>query len=421
MQLNLFSHQAEFVSDITTRNLLLCGGYGSGKTKALVVKLIVLAKLNPGCVGIALSPTYAMAIRTLVPTIEDELAVHNIKFKFNKSELVFYIDVGHGKITTLYILAAETFKRAAGLNCAFFGIDEADLLSHETFVAAWRMLSSRLRRGKVYQGVAVTTPEGFRGCWTHWVDEVQKNPALMKDRRLIQASTYDNPTLPPEFIQDLETQYAATPQLLRAYLRGEFVNLSGLPVYPRYKPAYDGGNWTHKTLDSFPDYPLHIGLDFNKSINPCEVHVIDKDYRYLVDEIYGLRDTDACIAEIKARYPNRIIDFYPDANGFEERNNYEKNFGTNRVHYNEANPRVFRRVASLHVGILNPVTGERKYFVNPEKAPQADKSLRLQVYNQKGEPDKDGGLDHPCDAAGYLSIRYWPADELGLERQAMRL
>jgi phage terminase large subunit len=427
MQLSVFKHQAEFLADTTTRNLALIGGYGCGKTKALALKLIILAMLNPGCIGIALSPTYKMAIQNLVPTLEEELREHNIRFNFNKSEMRFTVKVPGGE-TTIHVLAAEHYKRAAGLNAAFFGFDEADLLSTEIFLAAWKMMSSRLRKGKVFQGFAVSTPEGYRGCWRHWVDDVQNQPTLASSRRMIRASTYDNFTLPPEYIADLEAQYP--PNLIKAYLHGEFVNLKGTPVYYRYNPAYDAednsgrivsGNWTRKTVDSFPNHPLHIGLDFGKDNNPCEIHVVQGDYRYCLDEIYGLKNTDECIAEIKRRYPDRQKYFYPDANGFEAIQNYERHFGSAAVFYNPANPRVSKRVAALHWSIQNPLTKVRHFLINPERCKHLDRGLTQQVLNEKNEPDKAAGIEHANDGAGYVHVWNWPVDESSLDRQSLRL
>lgn len=428
MNFDAFSHQAEFLADTATRNLALIGGYGCGKTLALAWKLIILSWLNPNCIGIALSPTYKMAIQNLVPTMEEELRTQNIKYTFNKSEMVFRIKVPGGE-TTIHILPAEHYKRAAGLNAAFFGFDEADLLEPHVFEAAWKMMSSRLRKGKVYQGVAVSTPEGFRGCWKHFVDEPKNNIKLAKQRRIIHASTYDNFTLPPEYIKDLEDQYP--PHLIKAYLHGEFVNLKGLPVYYRYNPAFDStdengnkisGNWTRKTIDHFSnDHPLHVGLDFGKSNNPCNIHVIQGEFRYAVDQLYGLRNTDECIAAIKQKYGNREMHFYPDANGGECVYNYEKHFGPQYVHYNPANPPISERVASLHWGIQNPLTKVRHYLVNPDTCKQLDKSLQNQVLDEHSKPDKSGGWDHSNDASGYFHITYWPLDKHLLDRQALRL
>ena len=44
------------------------------------------------------------------------------------------------------------------------------------------------------------------------------------DRKLIKMRTADNPHLPPDFIERLKEEY--DPNLLQAYLNGEFVNLN---------------------------------------------------------------------------------------------------------------------------------------------------------------------------------------------------
>jgi hypothetical protein len=412
LEWNLFKHQAEFVSDIKTRNLLLVGGYGCGKTKALAVKLITLSQLNAGYEGIALSPTYQMAMKVLIPAIEDELRSHDIPFKFNKSptELMFRIRA-NGKETKLHILAAETYKRAAGINAAFFGVDEADLLDTDTFLAAWQMLSSRLRKGRVYQGVAVSTPEGYKGCYQFWVEQPRQN-AMIEDRRIITASTYDNFTLPAEYIAGLEAMYP--PHLISAYLKGQFVNMAGKPVYWKFDKDL---NVTQKTISDFPNQVIHIGQDFNKKINACVIHVVKDNKSYAIDEIYGCNDTQALSDEIKRRYPwhfqNNAIRFYPDASGFEGIQNLKRNFPENGLdgkpnfRYSAANPKVDRRVAAVNEK-FKPVGGQPESFVNPHKCPELWKGLIQQTYDKNEEPDKKSGIDHSLDGHGYFINRIWP-------------
>jgi hypothetical protein len=48
-------------------------------------------------------------------------------------------------------------------------------------------------------------------------------------------------------------------------------------------------------------------------------------------------------------------------------------------------------------------------------------SLQKQVYNPKQEPDKEGGLDHPVDAAGYFHVKRWPVDEGVMKSEGLRL
>lgn len=408
---DLFQHQADFLADTTTRNIALIGGYGSGKTEALIAKLITLAHLNPGYEGIALSPTYRMAITVLIPRLEEALKARGIKHAWHKADMYFDIFV-NGKKTKLHILAAETYKRAAGINAAFFGVDEADLMDTDTFLAAWQMLSSRLRKGKVFQGVAVSTPEGYKGCYKYFVEDIANNPKLKKARRVITASTYDNFTLPKEYIEGLEQQYPE--HLIKAYLKGEFVNLVGKPVYWKFDKEL---NRTDLTILDFPNQVLHIGQDFNKNINACDIHVVKNNRSYAIDEIYGSTDTQVLANEIKRRFPwhfaNNAIRFYPDASGFEGIQNLKRNFpefapdGKPNFRYGAANPRIERRVAAVNEK-FKPVGGQLESFVNPTKCPELWKGLIQQAYDKNQEPDKKSGIDHALDGHGYFIYRTWP-------------
>jgi PBSX family phage terminase large subunit len=408
MHLELLKHQADFVSDTTTRNLSLIGGYGSGKTKALALKLITLALKNPGCDGIALSPTYQMATKVLIPTIEQELRDHGIAFQFNKTEMIFRIRV-KGTETRIHILAAETYKRAAGINAAFFGIDEADLLNLDTFVAAWMMLSSRLRKGKVFQGVAVSTPEGFRGCYKFWVEDIAQNPKLAKDRRMIKASTYDNHFLPREYIEGLEAQYPE--HLIKAYLHGEFVNLAGRPVYWKFDKEL---NVISKTIADFPQHVIHVGIDFNKGINATVIHVVKNNQSFAIDEIYGAHDTQLLSDEIKRRYPwhvqNNAIRLYPDAAGFEGIQTLKRNFAEfgpdGKANFRTAAKDIEKRVAAVNTK-FKPVGSGPESFVNAAKCPELYKGLIQQTYNRSEEPDTKSGVEHALDAHGYFIVKTW--------------
>jgi phage terminase large subunit len=405
---SLLSHQANFIEDTTTRNLALVGGYGAGKTKALAYKLITLALHNPGYEGALLSPTYGMAIKVAVPTLEECLRESGIRFDFSKSSMVFDLKI-LGKTTRIHTLAAENYKRSAGLNLAFFGVDEADLIQADIARAAWQMLSSRLRRGQVFQGVAVSTPEGYGFLWQYFVDEVRQKPELVTSRRLINAKTRDNPFLPKEYIEELEAQYP--PHLIKAYLEGEFVNLVGTTVYYCYDVAH---SVTTKTLADFPNHALHVGIDFNVGKMPGIISVVDNQMAYAVDEVYGARNTEELIQQLKRRYPGRFIICYPDATGKAMKSSatysdiallQQAGF---EVKARSSNPRVADRVAAVNLR-LKDLGGFRRAFVNPAKCPKLAEALIRQAYDKSGEPDKSNGFDHPVDAWGYFIHFNWPA------------
>ncbi|MDV7677376.1 terminase family protein, partial [Acinetobacter baumannii] len=66
-----------------------------------------------------------------------------------------------------------------------------------------------------------------------FVKEANKSEAKRKLYGMIQASTYDNEAnLPDDYISSLYESYP--PQLISAYLRGQFVNLTSGAVYPDF-------------------------------------------------------------------------------------------------------------------------------------------------------------------------------------------
>jgi hypothetical protein len=416
LSLDLMSHQAEFVADTTTRNLCLVGGYGAGKTRALATKLITLSLLNPGHEGIALSPTYGMSQKVLIPELEQQLRDYEIKFDFNKSNLVFSIKTGFNAKTRIHVLAAESYKRAAGINAAFFGVDEADLIQPDLARAAWRMLSSRLRRGKVFQGCAVSTPEGFNFLWQYFVDEVQQRPELEADRRLIKASTYDNHFLPPAYIAELEAQYPE--HLIKAYLLGEFVNLAGKVVYYNFDRR---ASHADLTLADVPmTEQLYLGMDFNYAGMSTVTAVKRNDGLVIVDELIGANNTEEAIQQIKQRYFGRPIVIHPDPAGNQRKSSASD---TDIVQLRKAglpvrsmssHPLVKDRINSVNGLFLNHLM-ERRLLVNTKTCPHTTKALTTQIYDDNGQPNKKTALgvnetkvDGPLDALGYLVYTHHP-------------
>jgi phage terminase large subunit len=414
LNLELLQHQADFVEDTTTRNIALVGGYGAGKTKALATKLIVLSILNAGFEGIALSPTYGMSQKVLIPEIEAQLREYQIPFRLNKSDLVFYIHVTPIKLTKLHILAAETYKRAAGINAAFFGVDEADLIDPNLARAAWQMLSSRLRKGLVYQGCAVSTPEGFNFLWEFFKKEVEEDPKLNASRRLIKAKTLDNPFLPESYIEELRTQF--DPLLLTAYMDGEFVNMVGSPVYSAYDKEL---NDTELTVDELHrDIPLHCGIDFNNNNMSCTVGYVAANKAYIIDELMGHKNTMALIHALKARYgEHREIYVYPDASGKANKTSASSSdieqltAAGFQVFALNGNPPVKNRINSVNARFANgQMPPRRALFVNQRTCKTLVKCLLQQTYKLDGSPVKDNVLDGPVDALGYFVYYIWPID-----------
>jgi hypothetical protein len=129
------------------------------------------------------------------------------------------------------------------------------------------------------------------------------------DRKLIKMRTQDNPYLPPDFIERLQANY--DPNLLRAYLDGEFINLTTGTIYDRF----DRAKHVITELPSIDNEPLRVGIDFNVTNMSAVIGIRSGNGLVIIDEISGAHDTDALGAEIRRRYPDHRIYGYPDASG----------------------------------------------------------------------------------------------------------
>ena len=429
LDLDLLPHQAEFIADTTTRDLALVGGRGCGKTFVLCVKLIVLAMLQAGEVGAALSPTGPMASKVLIPEMLDALNRMGFRegktFHFNKSERRIDIRVGK-KWSTIYVLSAENVRDGLGLNLAFFGVDEADTMDTDTAYEAWRKLSGALRAGKpeFRQKVAVSTPEGFGFMHQHWVETVTDENRHM--RRLIRGRTMDNPFITSDVIADLKSTYPA--HYLAAYLEGEFVNMAGRTVYDHYG-WQDGFNLTTLGLsDVDQNERLHIGVDFNVDGMSAVAAIMRGRDVYLVDEILGCFNTQELVDRIKDEYAGYQLTVYPDPAGNQRRSSTDNTDhallrqGGLNLRVMSSHPRVRDRVNSVNAMFLNG-DKDRRLHINKTACPGLHKALMTQVWGSNDKPEKGVSIglpttkntliDGPLDALGYFVYTNFPVRGFG--------
>lgn len=405
-EVELLKHQYEFLSDEETRYLALVAGYGAGKTHAFCYKTLFLAARNVGYSGAIMEPTYGMIKRVLLPKMFELLDKAGVKYSFAKSDSIFTFHFAEGD-TTVYCLSGENYMRMAGMNLAFFGVDECDTINKSTARSMWNMAMSRLRSGNVFQGFTTSTPEGFNFLYEFFVEEPSSDEKKAKERKLIKGKTRDNPNNPPEFIQSLLDNYP--PQLIKSYLEGEFTNLNSGAVYPNFERKL---NHTDLSLKDFPNYPLHIGQDFNIGHCASVVHVIHQGNPIAVDELVDIYNTEQLIQTLKERYGKRHITIYPDASGGQGHTNASmsdlqmlKQAGYD-LNYTSRNHAVKDRINAMNAMLCNS-NGNRRYLINTKICKEYTKCLEQQAY-KNGKPDKDSGVDHMLDAGGYFIYRMYP-------------
>ena len=289
-------------------------------------------------------------------------------------------------------------NRIRGQNLSFALIDEIDTSSMEVAQKASEMVLARLRGGKNPQLAVASTPEGFR-----WLHRTFVEVEDQTDRHLIRARTLDNPHLPDGFVDSLYRNYP--PNLLAAYLEGNFCNLEATTVYPYFDRDL---HWTDESLR--PDDRIFIGIDFNVGCCFMEICVRRGDEFHFLDE-YHPKDTPSVITKIQELYPDHIargnVIVIPDAASRQRTttNAAESDLALLRkggftVKAQPSNPAVEDRINAMNVLMIH------KRFRVSTRCRYLIRSLETQAFDDKGRPDKSGrGVEDksgPADACGYV-------------------
>ena len=399
MSVGLFTHQEKFVYS-KAKFPALVSGYGAGKTFALCCKAVVEMGYNAGYTGLLMSPTYRMIKDTLQPTFEEVLKYAKFNYEYSATDNRYrcYWSDGYADVI---LRSAENYRRLAGLNLAWAGLDETALLKDDK---CWQMVLSRLREGNTLRAFVCTTPEGFNYVYDYW----KENPKTGYE--LIQANTQDNTRLPQEFIDTLIENY--DDRLIKAYMQGEFVNL----FYGTTYYNFDRRNNVKKT-EYNRNKPIYICLDFN--VDPlcaCLLQISNTSPKVQVFDEVKIRHsggqelmTEQMARTIKDKYPNNTYYCYPDPSGSQRRTSAIKT-----DHDILRDEKFIVRVRKQAPRVVDRVNAVNKIFDNnciiDPKCRGLIRDLE-QVINKEGTRDIDKSnseLTHFSDGFGYFVDYEYP-------------
>lgn len=402
--------QAEFLQ-LPQKFRAYVAGFGSGKTFVGCTSLCKFAWENPRINAGYFAPTYAQIRDIFYPTIDEVAHAFGLSAKIHASNKEVDLYSGKKYRSTIICRSMEKPETIVGFKIGQALVDELDVMKADKARHAWRKIIARMRYNVegVRNGIDVTTtPEGYKFVYEQFVKAPREKPELGQLYGLIQASTYDNAAnLPDDYIPSLRDSYPA--QLIAAYLRGQFVNLTAGSVYPDFCRIANNSNAEEK-----PGEPLHIGMDFNVLKMAAVVYVIRDGLPIAVGEFTDIRDTPAMCDAIKQRYPGHGVSIYPDASG---KNTSSKSASLSDISIlkeagfsvlaNSQNPLIKDRVLSVNSMILN-AQGERRFKVNTARCPKFTEAIEQQAYDANGMPDKTTGHDHLNDAGGYFLVYRYP-------------
>lgn len=373
-----------------------CIHHNSGKTFVGCLDNLTFAAKHPGTRQGYFGPTYGAIRDIFYPTYDEAAELLGFTTKVNVGNKEVHLYRNGFYYGTTICRSMDNPSSIVGFKIARALTDELDVLPRDKANTAWNKIAARMRLkidGVVNSIGVTTTPEGFKFVYDKFKNEPTKSYSM------VQASTHENAKfLPDDYISSLEETYPS--QLINAYLNGEFVNLTSGSVYY----AYDRKR-CRSYEDIKPGEPIFIGQDFNVGKMASTIYVQRGKIWHAVMQLKDLFDTPDVIRVVTERWKNnghRIV-IYPDASGKNRKSNQASTSDIAMlqqagfdVRVNPSNPAVKDRVLSVNVALEKGLL-----MVNDKNCPDVARVLEQQAYDDNGEPEKDGKIDHMADALGY--------------------
>lgn len=219
-------HQRRFHASEAFERLLL-GGYGSGKTMCGAAEFIRLSIVNAGCDSMAISPSYQMAKKTILPTVKRLLDESNMQYEYNINDKLLVTEWG----SKMWMSSADNPDALKGSNLSHVWLDEPFVMSE----AAYFEVLGRIRepRAKRLALCLTGTPEQGLSNWGYREFFERKK----ENCEIIFGATSANPALPKQYIETLQNRYDSRLQAM--YMEGKFIDLGATVVRPEWFAYYE--------------------------------------------------------------------------------------------------------------------------------------------------------------------------------------
>jgi len=396
-EITAYGEQADMINDFEHEFQGYVGGFGSGKTVAMLSKAILFASMTPGCVSVILEPTFSQLESIVFDKFEEMLNEYEIPFTSKKTPFPrYWLEFEEG-IHEIRMYGAENYKRIVGFSCNAVHIDEAETIDYDVLKKAFHACIARMRDGEGFKFLAMYSTPDQKG----FMHEIFEGKPL-EGSVLYRGNTELNPFLKDDsYVRRIKSIYPK--KLWPAYLHGIWSNVGVTRVFDDFDAEMNGSTRIVKDNDI-----LHLGIDFNTNVMACTVFVIENGNPIAVDEFYGDRDTASLIVSIKKRYSKHKLFIYPDPSGTQEHSNAPSSnmtqlkiaFGNRRVIYHKKAPPVITRMNCVNALIC---TGDevRRFKVNTKKCKKLTKALEEHPLKD-GIPNKKYRYDDCSDSMGYF-------------------
>jgi len=315
-----------------------------------------------------------------------ELA-EGVHYEWNHSsnDIVFFNN------TVLYCRGANNYDSAfRGGNIAFILADEGDYYKAE----AWATLKGRLRDYPELLRVT-SSPKGYNHIWEDFFQKANET------RKVIIATTYDNPTQSPEYIEDLRNSYS--PRLFEQEVLGKRLRINVGSVYNEFNRE----NHVKDCREAFTDSDqLYFFTDYNIA-NYCGIYMFCRNgIVYAIGEEHlTYEGTREMASRILSKYAHkRAVIVCGDSAGNNKRDvaadktNYqifEEVLGKGSTKH-VTNPPIEQRIISANSNLYH-----KRVVIDPS-CKTLIKDLELLAWKEGGkEVEKTIDLSHASDAFTY--------------------
>lgn len=282
---------------------------------------------------------------------------------------------------------------------------------------AWFEVIRAALADKAGWALFIGTPKGFNHFHELWT-KAQDAPGW----EAWQFTTADGGNVP---LEELEAARAELDErTYRQEFHASFETLSGR-CYQNFERAQN----VRADIVDIPELPLLIGMDFN--VNPMSAccSVSPGGQLHTFDEIeIPNGNTDLMVAEIKRRWPGRLVHVFPDPSGNARKTSApvgQTDFSILRaagfkVFAPAAHPLVVDRINEVNAMMRN-AGGEVRAFIHP-RVKSLIRGLEGLTYKEgTSEPDKSLGIDHMPDGYGYKVHVLFPIIKRTAKVQGFRL
>jgi len=385
----LSTPQSEVYSD-PARFKMLCSGRRFGKTHLCLVQLIVWAAMKTGSLNWYIAPTYKsakqIAWRQLKQMVPSELFAA-------KNEVDLSIEFVNG--SRIELKGGESADNLRGASLSNVVLDEAAYIPQD----AWEMVIRPALADQRGSAFFISTPAGYNHFHEMW-----EQAAELDDWQTFSYSTIDGGNVPPEEVE--LARRTLDERTFKQEFLASFETFSG-----RVFPEFDDANVDDKVEDM--GGPVLVGLDFNVGVMAGVICSKVGDTLHQWDEIAVKNsNTDEVAQMLRQRFPDRRIICYPDPTGRARKTSAAgaTDHGILRKYGLEVvapkSPWSVKDRLNATNWLICNAEGQRRLFVHP-RCKNTIKGYRSVTFKEGAEDfvvDKDPGLEHWIDGAGYLIL-----------------